>query len=88
MSESLKGIKCPYCGGSIQVKEGDIFATCPFCGSQFEVDAKSTEQKAYEAFKGRYRAEAEFNEAERKAKQEYEKEQYKQSERRARKKKS
>lgn len=86
MSESLKGIKCPYCGGSVQVKEGDMFATCPFCGSQFEVDAKSTEQKAYEAFKGRYRAEAEFNEAERKAKQEYEKEQYKQSERRARKK--
>lgn len=85
----LKSLKCPNCGGSVVPdNDGDGLTNCPFCGALLELDTRSTEQKAYEAFKGKYRAEAEFNEAERKARQEYEKEQYKQAERRARKRRA
>ncbi len=86
MSKEVEGLKCPSCGGNIVLgDDGKEQTYCPFCGTLLKLDTRSTEQRAYEAFKGRYRAEAEFNEAERKAKQEYENEQYKQAERRARK---
>lgn len=31
-------IKCPSCGNSIAVKEGQMVAQCQFCGNQFAVD--------------------------------------------------
>lgn len=84
MSE-MKSWNCPHCGGTIVPDEnGKPVTKCPFCDSLLELDTRSTEQKAYEAFKGKYKAEAEYNDAERRARQEYEREQAKQAEKSAR----
>lgn len=82
MSE-MKSWNCPHCGGTIVPDaNGKPLTKCPFCDSLLELDTRSTEQKAYEAFKGKYKAEAEFNEAERRARQEFERQQVKQAEKR------
>lgn len=87
MSE-MKSWNCPHCGGTIVPDEnGKPLTKCPFCDSLLELDTRSTEQKTYEAFKGKYKAEAEFNEAERRARQEFEREQMKQAEKRERSRK-
>ena len=65
-------------------ESGKPVTNCPFCGSLLELDTRSTEQKAYEAFKGRYKAQAEYNEAERRAQQEFERERSQQAEKNAR----
>ena len=84
MSE-MKSWNCPHCGGTIVPDEnGKPLTKCPFCDSLLELDTRSTEQKAYEAFKGKYKAEAEYNDAERRARQEYEREQAEQAEKSAR----
>ena len=84
MSE-MKSWNCPHCGGTIVPDEnGKPVTKCPFCDSLLELDTRSTEQKAYEAFKGKYKAEAEFNDAERRARQEYERKQAEQAEKSAR----
>ena len=32
-------MECPYCGGHLEAKEGDIEVTCPYCGKTAHVDA-------------------------------------------------
>ena len=34
----VKAIKCPSCGGSLQIPEGKSMFFCTFCGSQIQVD--------------------------------------------------
>lgn len=84
MSEEVKSVKCPNCGGNVVQNDDNCeLCYCPFCGSMIKFDTRSSEQKAYEVYKGKYKAQAEYNEAERKAQREFENEQYKRQNRRA-----
>ena len=83
MSKEVEGLKCPSCGGNIVLgDDGKEQTYCPFCGTLLKLDTRSTEQKAYEAFKGKYKAQQEYNEAERRAQREFENERHKQESRR------
>lgn len=83
MSKDIEALKCPSCGGNIVLESDEKEWThCPFCGTLVKVNAKSSEQKVYEAFKGKYKAQQEYNDAERRAQQEFENERYKQESRR------
>ena len=78
MPKGVEGLKCPSCGGNIVLESDEKeWAHCPFCGTLVKIDVKSSEQKVYEAFKGKYKAQQEYNEAERRAQREFENERYK-----------
>ena len=69
----LLAVKCPSCGGKLEIKPDDKTATCQYCNCEFIIDdeaeriqIENAEQAGYEFEKGRQRA-----------KQEAEKENYK-----------
>ena len=52
------GINCPFCGGSLEFREGAKSAKCPFCDSQvmLEETESSSVRAGYDFEKGRMKA--------------------------------
>jgi len=40
---NLNKISCPSCGGSVNIKEGQVLVTCPFCRAKFKVTQESAD---------------------------------------------
>ena len=39
----LNKISCPSCGGSVDIKEGQVLVTCPYCRTKFKVTQESAD---------------------------------------------
>lgn len=40
----MRAYKCPMCGGSLEIDDGDDIVKCPYCCTSIDVDADETER--------------------------------------------